>query len=280
MNYRHSYHAGNHADVFKHAILLRVVRLLQRKEAPFCYLDSHAGTALYDLQGEAASKTGEYVDGIGRLFGRDDLPEMLADYRDAVARHNSGGGLQLYPGSPQLVADALREQDRMIISELHPEDAATLKAHFADSESIATHQRDGYQLPKAFLPVSEKRALWLLDPPFEKTDDFERSVAAVQLAIQRMRQTIVALWYPIKDERLLRNFYRSMAEAGLPKVLRVELSVRPTDTRLGLNGSGLMLVNPPWPLWEELETALPWLANALAQAGGGGWRMDWLAGQP
>ena len=280
MNYRHSFHAGNHADVLKHAILLRMARLMQRKEAPLCYLDSHAGTALYDLQGEDASRTGEYLDGIGRLWARDDLPELLAEYRDAVARHNPTGGLRLYPGSPQVVADVLRDDDRMILSELHADDAATLRAHFAPDYRIAVHQRDGYELPKAFLPVAEKRALWLLDPPFEKGDDLQRCVAAVQAGIQRMRQTVVALWYPIKDERLLREFYRQISHAGLPKVLRVELGVRPTDTRLGLNGSGLMLVNPPWPLWEQLEETLPWLATQLAQSGEGSWRMDWLAGEP
>lgn len=280
MNYRHSFHAGNHADVLKHAILLRMVTLMQRKEAPLCYLDSHAGTALYDLHGEDASRTGEYLEGIGRLWSRDDLPELLLAYRDAVARHNTDGLLRLYPGSPQLVADALREQDRMILSELHPEDALTLKDHFANQPRIATHQRDGYELPKAFLPVAEKRALWLLDPPFEKSDDLQRCLAAMQVGIQRMRQTVIALWYPIKDQRLLREFYQGIARTGLPKVLRVELNVRPADTSLGLNGSGLMLVNPPWPLWEELEQTLPWLAAQLAQSGTGGWRMDWLAGQP
>ncbi|AQZ94631.1 23S rRNA (adenine(2030)-N(6))-methyltransferase RlmJ [Halopseudomonas phragmitis] len=280
MNYRHSYHAGNHADVLKHAILLRMLQLLQRKEAPLCYLDSHAGTALYDLSGEQAGKTGEYRDGIGRLWSREDLPALLAGYREAVARHNPDGQLRLYPGSPQLLADHLREQDRMILSELHPEDAATLKQHFAAQAHIAVHQRDGYELPKAFLPVAEKRALWLLDPPFEKGDDLQRCVQAIQTGIQRMRQTVVALWYPIKDERQLKAFYQHMAEAGLPKVLRVELSVRPTDTSLGLNGSGLMLVNPPWPLWEELEQVLPWLSETLAQSGPGSWRMDWLAGEP
>lgn len=280
MNYRHSYHAGNHADVLKHAILLRMLQLLQRKEAPLCYLDSHAGTALYDLSGEQAGKTGEYRDGIGRLWSRDDLPALLAGYREAVARHNPDGQLRLYPGSPQLLADHLREQDRMILSELHPEDAATLKQHFAAQAHIAVHQRDGYELPKAFLPVAEKRALWLLDPPFEKGDDLQRCIQALQTGIQRMRQTVVALWYPIKDERQLKAFYQHMAEAGLPKVLRVELSVRPTDTSLGLNGSGLMLVNPPWPLWEELEQVLPWLSETLAQSGPGSWRMDWLAGEP
>lgn len=279
MNYRHSYHAGNHADVLKHAILLRMLQLLQRKEAPLCYLDSHAGTALYDLSGEQAGKTGEYRDGIGRLWSREDLPALLAGYRDAVARHNPDGQLRLYPGSPQLLADHLREQDRMILSELHPEDAATLKQHFAAQAHIAVHQRDGYELP-AFLPVAEKRALWLLDPPFEKGDDLQRCVQAIQTGIQRMRQTVVALWYPIKDERQLKAFYQHMAEAGLSKVLRVELSVRPTDTSLGLNGSGLMLVNPPWPLWEELEQVLPWLSETLAQSGSGSWRMDWLAGEP
>lgn len=280
MNYRHSYHAGNHADIFKHAVLLRMATLMQRKETPYCYLDSHAGTALYDLEGEAAGKTGEYRDGIARLWDRDDLPEMLADLRNAVARHNPDGVLRYYPGSPQLIGDSLREQDRMILSELHPEDAATLREHFIDDSRIAVHQRDGYELPKAFLPVAEKRALWLLDPPFEKENELKRCLASMQVAIQRMRQTVIALWYPIKDQRLLRDFYRQVGEAGLPKVLRIELNVRPADNQLGLNGSGLMLVNPPWPLWEELETALPWLAAVLAQSGGGDYRMDWLAGAP
>jgi len=280
MNYRHSFHAGNHADVLKHAILLRMVTLMQRKDAPLCYLDSHAGTALYDLQGEAAERTGEYRDGIGRLWTQDDLPGLLADYRDAVARHNPDGELRLYPGSPQLVADTLRENDRMILSELQPEDAQTLKAHFAEEPRIAVHQRDGYELAKAFLPVAEKRALWLLDPPFEKGDDLQRCLQAMEQGIQRMRQTVIALWYPIKDQRLLRDFYRQIGTAQLPKVLRVELNVRPADTSLGLNGSGLMLVNPPWPLWEELEQVLPQMAGQFAQSGAGDWRMDWLVGEP
>lgn len=280
MNYRHSYHAGNHADVFKHAILLRMATLMQRKNTPYCYLDSHAGTAMYDLQGEAAGKTGEYRDGIARLWERDDLPDMFAELRDAVAAHNPDAALRYYPGSPQLIADSLREQDRMILSELHPEDAAILRSHFNHDPRIAVHQRDGYELAKAFLPVAEKRALWLLDPPFEKENELARCLASMQIAIQRMRQTVIALWYPIKDQRLLRDFYRQISDAGLPKVLRVELNVRPVDNQLGLNGSGLMLVNPPWPLWEELETALPWLAGMLAQSGEGECRMDWLAGGP
>lgn len=280
MNYRHSFHAGNHADVLKHAVLLRMVTLMQAKPTPLCYLDSHAGTALYDLQGDAAERTGEYLGGIARLWEQPQLPELLSAYRDAVALHNANGQLRLYPGSPQLVADRLREQDRMIVSELHPEDAAMLKEHYAGEPRIAVHHRDGYELPKAFLPVPEKRALWLLDPPFEKGDDLERCLGAVQIAVQRMRQTVIALWYPIKDQRLLQDFYRRMAGAGLPKVLRVELSVRPVDTSLGLNGSGLMLINPPWPLWQELEQVLPWLAKELAVSGSGGWRMDWLAGEP
>lgn len=280
MNYRHSYHAGNHADVFKHAILLRMLQLMQRKETPLCYLDSHAGTALYDLAGEQANKTGEYSEGIGRLWQQADLPALLADYRAAIARHNPDGLLRLYPGSPQLMADALREQDRMILSELHPEDADVLKAHFAGQDAIAVHQRDGYELGKAFLPVTEKRALWLLDPPFERGDDLERCLQAIDTGLQRMRQTVVALWYPIKDTRALKGFYQQVAARDWPKALRVELNVRPADTTLGLNGSGLMLVNPPWPLWEELDSLLPWLSEHLAQAPGANWRMDWLVGAP
>ena len=280
MNYRHSYHAGNHADVLKHALLRRLLELMQRKDTPLCYLDSHAGTAFYDLQGETAGKTGEYQDGIGRLWQRDDLPLWLNDFRAAVAGHNTADELRYYPGSPQLIADLLRPQDRMILSELHPVDAETLKQYFADQEQVAVHQRDGYQLPKAFLPVAEKRALWLLDPPFEQPDELQRCISALQIAIQRMRQTIIALWYPIKDQRLLRDFYQQIADAGLPKALRVELNIRPADNQMGLNGSGLILVNPPWPIWEELAQVLPWLARTLAQSGEGSYRLDWLAGEP
>ena len=280
MNYRHSYHAGNHADVFKHAILLRMLQLMQRKDTPLCYLDSQAGTALYDLLGEQAGKTGEYREGIGRLWQAEDLPSMLAEFRAAVGRHNPDGELRLYPGSPQLMADALREQDRMILSELHPEDADTLKAHFAGQDAIAVHQRDGYELGKAFLPVAEKRGLWLLDPPFEKTDDLQRCLQAMDAGLQRMRQCVIALWYPIKDTRTLKAFYQQVGQRDWPKVLRIEFNVRPADTHLGLNGSGLILVNPPWPLWEELETVLPWLNQHLAQSVGADWRMDWLVGAP
>ena len=130
------------------------------------------------------------------------------------------------------------------------------------------------------LPVPEKRALWLLDPPFEKTDDLERCVAGVAQAISRMRQTVIAIWYPIKDQRLLKDFYQGIADSGAPKALRVELNVRPVDNQLGLNGSGMMLINPPWPIWEELEQVLPWLSQELAQSGSGSWRIDWLAGAP
>lgn len=280
MNYRHSYHAGNHADVFKHAILLRILTLMQRKETPLCYLDSHAGTALYDLNGEQAGKTGEFAQGIGRLWQSSELPPLLADYRDAVARHNPAQQLQLYPGSPQLMADALRPQDRMILSELHPEDATTLKQHFAHRPEIAVHQRDGYELSKAFLPTAEKRALWLLDPPFEQGDDLQRCLQAMDTGLQRMRQCVAVLWYPIKDTRALKAFYQQVSQADWPKVLRVEFNVRPADNTLGLNGSGLIIVNPPWPLWEELEAELPWLNRQLAQSDGADWRQDWLVGQP
>ncbi|SDU25176.1 23S rRNA (adenine(2030)-N(6))-methyltransferase RlmJ [Halopseudomonas salegens] len=280
MNYRHSFHAGNHADVFKHAVLLRMLQLMQRKETPLCYLDSHAGTSLYDLLGEQAGKTGEYREGIGRLWQAGNVPPLLADYRAAVARHNPDGDLQLYPGSPQLIADALREQDRMILSELHPQDADTLKVHFAGQDAIAVHHRDGYELGKAFLPVAEKRALWLLDPPFEQPDDLLRCLQAMDAGLQRMRHCVIALWYPIKDTRALKSFYQQVAQRDWPKVLRIEFNVRPADTSLGLNGSGLILVNPPWPLWEELETVLPWLNKLLTQSAGADWRMDWLVGAP
>ena len=218
MNYRHAYHAGNHADVLKHLVLSRIFALMVRKDTPFAFLDSHSGIGLYDLQGS---------------------------------------------------------QDRVHLNELHPEDGRLLKANMGGERRIAVHQNDGWLLPRALLPVQEKRGVLLIDPPFEEADELERCVIALEEAIGRMRQTVVAIWYPIKDERQLKRFYQGLERSKAPKLLRVELLVHPADSADRLNGSGLAIANPPWPLEEELRELLPWLAEVLAQSEGG-WRLDWL----
>ncbi|WP_313517446.1 23S rRNA (adenine(2030)-N(6))-methyltransferase RlmJ [Pseudomonas sp.] len=274
MNYRHAFHAGNHADVLKHLILARIIAALSRKEAPFAYVDSHAGIGLYDLQGDAASRTGEWLAGIGRLWDVE-MPAAMADYRATIAALNVDGALRYYPGSPELARRLSRAQDHLQLNEKHPEDGRLLKENMAGDRRVAVHLGEGWHVPRALLPTREKRVLMLIDPPFEKADELQRCAQALQEAIARMRQAIVAIWYPIKDERQLKRFYKDLQQSGAPKLLRVELLVHPADEAQRLNGSGLAIANPPWGLEEELRELLPWLAEHLAQSKGG-WRLDWL----
>jgi 23S rRNA (adenine2030-N6)-methyltransferase len=275
MNYRHAFHAGNHADVLKHLILSRLIALLSRKEAPFAYLDSHAGVGLYDLAGDAASRTGEWQEGIARLWQAEDVPDQLLDYLEVIRAMNPDGVLRHYPGSPELARMLTREQDRLQLNEKHPEDGRLLKENMAGDRRVAVHLGEGWHVPRALLPTREKRVLLLIDPPFEKADELERCVQSLNEAIGRMRQAVVAIWYPIKALDQLRRFYRDLEKSNAPKLLRVELYVQPTDDAQRLNGSGLVISNPPWGLEEELKELLPWLAERLAQ-GQGGWRLDWL----
>lgn len=275
MNYRHAYHAGNHADVLKHLVLCRMIALLSRKEAPFAYLDSHAGVGLYDLRGDQATRTGEWLEGIAKLWQADDVPEQFADYLDVIRAMNPDGEMRHYPGSPELARMLTREQDRLQLNEKHPEDGRLLKENMKGDRRVAVHLGEGWHVPRALLPTPEKRMLMLIDPPFEKDDELDRCVESLNDAIGRMRQAIVAIWYPIKDLRQLRKFYRDLEKSAAPKLLRVELYVHPTDESLRLNGSGLVISNPPWGLEDELKHLLPWLAERLGLTQGG-WRMDWL----
>jgi 23S rRNA (adenine2030-N6)-methyltransferase len=276
MNYRHAFHAGNHADVFKHLVLSRLIALMARKEQPFAYLDTHAGLGLYDLQGDQATRTGEWVEGIGRLWDADDLPELAADYMEVLRRMNrKEPGLRYYPGSPELARRLTRSQDRVLLNEKHPEDGQLLKDNMKGDRRVAVHLGEGWHMPRALLPVAEKRAVMLIDPPFEQPDEMKRCAVALKETIGRMRQTVAAIWYPVKDQRLLKRFYQDLAETGAPKLLRVELHVHPLDTPASLNGSGLAIANPPWGLEEELRELMPYLAKKLGQSQGG-WTMDWL----
>jgi 23S rRNA (adenine2030-N6)-methyltransferase len=275
MNYRHAFHAGNHADVLKHYVLSRLIALLSRKEAPFAYLDSHAGVGLYDLQGDQASRTGEWLQGIDRLWQAEDVPDPLLDYLEVIRAMNPDGVLRHYPGSPELARILSREQDRLHLNEKHPEDGRLLKENMHGDRRVAVHLGEGWHVPRALLPTREKRALLLIDPPFEQADELERCVQALNDAIGRMRQAVVAIWYPIKDLNQLKRFYRDLQKSPAPKLLRIELYVQAADDAQRLNGSGLVISNPPWGLEDELKQVLPWLTSLLLQ-GQAGWRMDWL----
>lgn len=275
MNYRHAFHAGNHADVLKHLIMTRLFALMARKQQPFAYIDSHAGLGLYDLKGDQANRTGEYLEGIARLWDAPDLPALAADYMQLLHDMNPDGELRYYPGSPEIARRSTRANDRVLLNEKHPEDGRLLKENMKGDRRVAVHLGEGWHVPRALLPVGEKRAVLLIDPPFEQLDEMKRCAVALKETIGRMRQTVAAIWYPVKDQRSLKRFYQDLAETGAPKLLRVELYVHPLDTPASLNGSGLVIANPPWGLEEELRELLPYLAQKLGQTKGD-WKMDWL----
>lgn len=273
MNYRHAYHAGNHADVLKHWVLTRCIALLHKKPAPIAYVDTHAGIGLYDLQGEEAVKTGEWQEGIARLWGSSQ--PLLADYLHAVAELNSDDELRYYPGSPELARCLTRSQDHLYLNEKHPDDGQLLKENMRIDRRVSVHIGEGWHVPRALLPTAEKRLLMLIDPPFEEGDDLQRCAQALEETLARMRQAIVCIWYPVKDIAQLRSFYNSLQRSSAPKLLRVELYVNEPSDSSRLNGSGLIICNPPWGLEDELKQLLPWLADTL-QSDKGGWRLDWL----
>ena len=281
MNYRHIFHAGNFADVVKHLILVRIVEYLKRKPAAFRVLDTHAGVGLYDLAGDEAGRTGEWIDGVGRLFEHG-LPEpassLAAPYLEAIRVRNLEGDLRFYPGSPLIVRHLLREQDRLFALELHPEDAAALRENLAgDIQARATHL-DGWAGLGSFLPPKEKRGLVLIDPPFEEKGEFAHMVSALVKAHQRWPGGIYALWYPIKDPTETEAFIRGLKVSGIPKILRLELTIRAPSIPPRLHGTGMIVVNPPYALEEEMRVLLPALAALLGDEGRGKWRMDWVAG--
>ena len=281
MNYRHAFHAGNHADVLKHLVLLALLDALKKKDTPFFVLDTHAGRGRYLLAAPESRKTGEADAGILKLMGEAKMPEVVERYLRAVEANNPVGALIAYPGSPLLVAQALRAQDRLAACELQPDEAAALKELFVHDARVAVHARDGYAAIKAMLPprlgsTKFARGLVLIDPPYEVQDnEYPQIISAVREALQRWPQATYAIWYPIKLRRSLQPFLRKAAALPAKSVLLAELQVRPDDSPLRLNGSGLVLVNPPWKFDQQLAPALPVLKSALGEKGATT-RLEWL----
>ncbi len=281
MNYRHAFHAGNHADVLKHIVLLALLDAFKRKDSPFFVLDTHAGRGRYLFAANEARKTGEAAAGVLRLMGQPTLPEVVERYLRAVQADNPVGALVAYPGSPLLVAQAMRAQDRLAACELQAEEAAELKALFAHDRRVQVHAGDGYAAIKAFLPPKSGanrigRGLVLIDPPYEAQDaEYPLIVAALRETLGRWPQAVCAVWYPIKQRRSLQPFFRKAAALPVASALVAELQVRPDDSPLRLNGSGMLLLNPPWQFEQTLAQALPPLKAHLGE-GGASTRLEWL----
>lgn len=275
MNYRHSFHAGNSADVVKHSLLIALVRALQQKQGALTLIDTHAGCGLYDLGGEQAQRTGEAAQGVARAFA--DPNPLLDAYRAAVQAVNMGAEPRLYPGSPRVLAQLLRSQDKLILNEKHPEDAHALRGAMRGTPA-AVHERDAYELWLAMLPTRTGRGVVVVDPPYEQTDERARITATLAAAHRKWAHGVTVIWYPLKDRATHQRWKADLRRLGIPKILSVEHWLYDAD-RPGLyNGAGLFIVNPPYAFIQALPPLLEALRAALAPDGHrGAITAEWLA---
>ncbi len=280
MNYRHAFHAGNFADVFKHIIIARILIHLREKTAPFRVIDTHAGEGLYDLASEDARRTGEWRDGIGRLAGATlppDVAQLVAPYLAVLRACNRDNGLRYYPGSPVLVRHLLRPQDRLVACELEPEAAAALARHLRGAAAAKAVHIDGWTALKAYVPAKERRGLVVIDPPYEQPDDLIRLAEGVAAAHRKWPTGIYLMWYPLKGREGLDRLIETLRRAGIEKGLRVEFAVAPPQPVGGLSACGIVVVNPPWRLATEVRVFAPALVDLLGRAPGCGYMLDELS---
>ncbi|CCJ90359.1 23S rRNA (adenine(2030)-N(6))-methyltransferase RlmJ [Cronobacter turicensis] len=276
LSYRHSFHAGNHADVLKHTVQSLIIESLKEKDKPFLYLDTHAGAGRYLLSGEHAERTGEYLEGIARIWQRDDLPAELEPYISAVSHFNRSGQLRYYPGSPLIARQLLRPQDSLQLTELHPSDFPLLRGEFQKDERARVERADGYQQLKSKLPPASRRGLILIDPPYEIKTDYQAVVQGINEGYKRFATGVYALWYPVVLRNQIKRMMNDLESTGIRRILQIELAVRPDSDQRGMTASGMVVINPPWKLEQQMATLLPWLHKALVPAGTGHTTLKWV----
>lgn len=277
MNYRHAYHAGNHADVLKHIVLTRVIEHMKKKDKPFRVIDAHAGVGLYDLLGIEAGKTGEWEGGIGRM-GEPFAPEieaLLAPYRKVIEELNSGS-LALYPGSPELALRLMREGDTLIANELQPDDAMALERQVAGDARVRVTALDAEVCIKANLPPPERRGVILIDPPYEAKNEGEKALRMLAHGLRRFAGGVYLLWYPIKADDLASTIVAQVQGLAVPSTLRLEFRVREAFKGGGLAGSGIIVLNTPWQMDREMQSIVPALAGRLGLGEWGHGLVEWL----
>ena len=280
MNYRHAFHAGNFADVVKHITLARIVAYLRRKDKPFRVFDTHAGRGRYDLSSEEAQKTDEWKLGVKKvLSGVDgapaDVAELLAEWVDIIR----AAGDTNYPGSPRITHAMLRAADRMALYEMHPEDSTALAAEFEGDYKTRVYNSDGWQVSVSPIPPKEGRGLILCDPPFEDGKDFDRMIKLLNNSSRRWAGGVVALWYPVKRRDHTDEWLGTLRELKFRDLLNIELYIREPRSASMLNGCGMVILNPPYVLREEMDALLPWLAETMKQDRGWGYRVQDLSGR-
>ncbi|TQQ56617.1 23S rRNA (adenine(2030)-N(6))-methyltransferase RlmJ [Vibrio cholerae] len=275
LSYRHSFHAGNHADVLKHIVQSLILNSLQQKEKPFVYHDTHSGVGRYDLTHEWSEKTGEYKQGITRVWQQDNIPAELDSYLDAIRQLNQGETLRYYPGSPRVARAHLREQDRMVLTELHPSDYPLLEQEFHRDRQVSIYKEDGFARLKASLPPQERRGLVLIDPPYELAKEYGDVVRAIAHSYKRWATGIYAIWYPVVNRCDIDDMLQGLQGLEIRKILQIELGVAPDTNERGMTASGMIVINPPWTLESQMQTILPFLKQAIAPATGH-YKVEWV----
>lgn len=273
LSYLHGFHAGNHADVLKHTVQTLLLNKLKAKDKPFVYIDTHAGAGLYDLQSEEARKNAEFTGGVRKLLPAEDKLPELADYFGSVQAHG-----RHYPGSPQLAADLLRPDDRLILMELHNREVRELRNNLGKDPRIGIHHRDGFEGLVALVPPKPARGMVLMDPSYEVAEDYDKALSALITASTRWPTGIYMLWYPVlsrqRDQsRLMR---RRLKESGFSNLLLAELKIREQQEEFGMCGSALAIVNAPWRFDGQLRALLPKLQALLAEDAAADWKVEWL----
>lgn len=283
LSYRHGFHAGNYADVLKHAILLQVIDLMQKKDKPFVYIDTHSGAGGYSLMDEFAQKTGEYKDGIARLWDKTDLPESLKHYVEAVRHFNEGNentteDLTWYPGSPAFVDMHLRENDRMVLHELHGTDFDLLNEYFEDARQVQVSKWDGLSGLLASVPPLERRGVVLIDPSFEIKTDYEAVADAIIKAHRKFATGVYMLWYPVVNRAQTEAMLGKLKDSGIRRQLRIEQGIKPDSDEFGMTAAGLWVINPPWQLDTIATEMLDYLQPVL-NVDGGYVKVEWEVGE-
>ncbi|MDW6018545.1 23S rRNA (adenine(2030)-N(6))-methyltransferase RlmJ [Vibrio plantisponsor] len=275
LSYRHSFHAGNHADVVKHIVQSLILNALQQKDKPFVYHDTHSGVGRYDLTHEWSEKTGEYKQGIARIWQQYNVPEDIQSYLDAIKVLNQGDELRYYPGSPRVARAHLRPQDRMVLTELHPSDYPLLEQEFDRDRQVSIYKEDGFQRLKASLPPQERRGLVLIDPPYELAKEYRDVVNAIAQSYKRWATGIYAIWYPVVNRCDIEDMIEGLENLGITKILQIELGVSPDTNERGMTASGMIVINPPWKLESQMKEILPFLKQAIAPATGH-YKVEWI----
>lgn len=275
LSYRHSFHAGNHADVVKHIVQSLILDSLKSKDKPFVYHDTHSGVGRYDLTHEWSEKTGEYKQGIAKLWGNNALPADIASYMDAISALNPDAKLRYYPGSPRVARALLRPQDRMVLTELHPSDFPLLEQEFHRDRQVKIYKEDGFKRLKGSLPPQERRGLVLIDPPYELAREYRDVVTAIGQSYKRWATGIYAIWYPVVNRYDIEDMIKGLEKLGIRKILQIELGVSPDTNERGMTASGMIVINPPWKLEQQMKEILPYLQQQIAPVTGHH-KVEWI----